>query len=394
MRLPQLGGIPAVDVAGAVLLLGAAGVETATIDTSASRLLLGLLAVCYTVPVAWRRRAPFTALVIVLVALSLAGEVDPGGTSFDHIGFAALVVALYSVAAYAGRRTALVGLATVLAFFTLGTLVDNYRSPGSRPVGDLAYMAVLNTVIWGLGRIVRRWREQARALAQRTAELEEEREWRALAAVAEERTRIARELHDVIAHSVSVMVIQAAAAEQMLAVDPDRVRAPLSSIQEVGRQAVLELRTLLGMLRPADEVGELAPQPSLRNVGSLIEQSQGAGMSVELRLEGVERELAPGIELAAYRVVQEALTNVLKHAGAAAAEVTIRYEPDALDLEVLDHGGRPQEGAGDGAAVGSGRGLTGMRERLAMYGGELSAGPNADGGFAVRARLPLRQPGA
>ena len=377
-------------VAAAVLLVGAA-IEFLGTEAGWQGLVLLLFAPVFTVALLWRRRAPLVTLVVVMVGVSLPPLVDPDGEWV--VPFAAIVVALYSAAAYNSRRRALVGLGLVLAFFTAGSILDNLEEAGSRPIGDLLYMAVLNTCTWGLGRVVRRWREQARMLAERTAELEQEREWRAQAAVVEERARIARELHDIIAHSVSVMVVQAAAAEQMLSLAPERAAEPIVRIQETGRQAVLELRRLLGILRPdneepsvlrsVDEEASFTPQPTLQRLDALVEQARDAGLAVEVRVEGTPRQLTSGVELTAYRVLQEALTNTLKHAGSASVEVVVRYGDERLDLTVVDGGG------GSGNGTGSGHGLVGMRERVALYGGELEAGVCDDGGFAVRARLPL-----
>ena len=276
-------------------------------------------------------------------------------------------------------------MVTPLAFFGVGGALDTLEDTGSRPIGDLVYVSVVLSSAWGVGRIVRSWRLQAATLAERTRELEQEREWRARAAVVEERTRIARELHDIIAHSVSVMVVQAAAAEEVLAREPERAREPLVRIQATGRQSVLELRRLLGVLRPEEEHGARSPQPTLRGLDALVDEARASGLEVEVEVEGQVRELSAGVELAAYRVVQEALTNVVKHAGRAAAQVRIRYGTGDLGIDVVDRGGTTQVEH----ARGAGHGLVGMRERVSMYGGHLETGPVGDGGFAVRATLPL-----
>ena len=346
---------------------------------------VALVAPLAVVPLAWRRDAPLPVLVVVLVGVSIIGAADPAGEWVTP--FAAVLVSLYSVAAYSERRQAIVGLALVLLFFASGTVLDNLKDPGRRPLGDLIYMTVLNTSGWAIGRIVRRWREQALALEQRTAELEQERAWREQVAVAQERNRIARELHDVIAHSVSLMVVQAAAAEQMLQSDPPRAREPICRIQESGRQAVLELRRLLGILRPEEEEeASLAPHPTLRDLRAMVDRACDAGLSVELDIRGAQRDLAPGIELTAYRLVQEALTNALKHAGPTQARVVVRYGVDRLDIEVTNE----QALSGGRSRNGTGHGLSGMRERLALYGGTLDAGPQ-EGGFVVRAHIPLTE---
>jgi signal transduction histidine kinase len=200
---------------------------------------------------------------------------------------------------------------------------------------------------------------------------------------AEERNRIARDLHDVIAHSVSVMVVQAGAAEEVLRRDPERAVEPIRSVQVTGRDAIAELGRLLGILREhGDEVG-LAPQPGLDDLGGLLEETRHAGLPVELTVEGDPRRLAPGVELAIYRVVQEALTNARKHAGDARAAVMLRYGAAEVSAEVRDDGSAANNGHGGG------HGLIGMRERVAVYGGSLDATHRAEGGFAVRVRIPL-----
>ena len=200
--------------------------------------------------------------------------------------------------------------------------------------------------------------------------------------MADERARIARELHDVIAHSVTVMTVQAGAARMLLPGDPQRAVEPLLAVEETGHQALAEMRRLLGILREVDGQPVLAPQPGLKDLTRLAVAVREAGLPVEMAVEGTPRPLPAGIELAAYRILQEALTNTLKHAGAARAHVTVRYAPEAVFLEVCDDGRVPP-------ADGHGHGLVGMRERATLYGGELDAGPLPGGGYAVRARLPI-----
>ncbi|MGH2968311.1 MAG: sensor histidine kinase, partial [Solirubrobacteraceae bacterium] len=203
-------------------------------------------------------------------------------------------------------------------------------------------------------------------------------------AVVEERARIARELHDVVAHAISVIVLQARGGRRMLAEDPDDTRRALDAIEHAGAQALAEMRRLLGMLRQADDELALAPRPSLTRIDELVAQLAATGLPVAVTVEGEPLELPPGIDVSAYRIVQEALTNALKHAGPARAHVTLRYTPDELELVIVD------DGAGTGNGGGSGHGLAGLRERVAVYGGELESGRRAEGGYALRARLPLR----
>jgi signal transduction histidine kinase len=207
------------------------------------------------------------------------------------------------------------------------------------------------------------------------------------AALRAERARIARELHDVVTHSVSVMVLQTGAARQIMSHDAERSRAMLASVEGSGRAALDELRRLLDLLSDADEGAPLAPQPGVTEIPSLIDQVRHAGLAVDLRVEGEPRAISNGVALAAYRIVQEALTNVLKHAGGASTSVVLRWGSRELELEILDLGA---EHGPDGHDSPPGRGLTGMRERAAMYGGTLDAHHKPDGGYAVRARIPLQ----
>ncbi len=227
----------------------------------------------------------------------------------------------------------------------------------------------------GLGRI--------RRLFGRRVEQELELRQVAEQAAAEERARIARELHDVVAHSVSVMVVQASGVRRLLKEEQHRERDALLSVEQIGRQALTEMRRMLGVMRTADgELPSLAPQPGLQHLERLVAHVEEAGLPVTLRIEGRRPELAPGIDLSAYRIVQEGLTNALKHSRGGHAEVIVRYHEDSVQLEIIDDG----LGAnGDGP----GHGLVGMRERVALYGGKLDAGPRDGGGFVLRAELPV-----
>jgi signal transduction histidine kinase len=250
---------------------------------------------------------------------------------------------------------------------------------------DIFFVNAIAAVAWLIGFAFYSRNRRTVELTERAERAELARESEARAAAAEERARIAREMHDVVAHSISVMVVQAGAAEAMLDSDPERARRPLAAVQETGRGALTELRRMLGVLREmADEGAALAPQPGLAGLDELARQVREAGLPVSVRVEGEPRPLPPGIDLSAYRIVQEGLTNALKHAGPATAEVVVRYGRQDLELEVRDDG--PGRGA---PANGGGHGLLGMRERVALYGGELAAGPRPGGGFALTARLPL-----
>jgi signal transduction histidine kinase len=240
---------------------------------------------------------------------------------------------------------------------------------------------------WIGGRALRSRQLRAEALEDRAAALQRESEERARAAVAEERLRIARELHDVVGHSLGVIVVQAGAERATLAEGQASTRDTLVAIERTGREALSEMRRLLDLMRRDDEQVALAPQPSLTHLDELVEKLRAAGLPVELRFEGKPVSLPPGIDLSAYRIVQEALTNALKHAGPARARVTVRYIQDALELEIADDG----PGPGDDSD-GGGHGLAGMGERVALYGGTLRTGTRPGGGYAVSARLPLEVP--
>lgn len=381
---------PLADVLLAAGVLVIAQVETWMTTSFQPKLPLALLAVLTTVPLVWRRRAPFAVLLATGVAAWVLGAGWPELNALYT--FIVVVVAVFSVGAYAEPRRAAVGCALVLLTFWAGALEDNARHPGRRGPSDVVFVTVVFGGAWLLGRALRGRGQRAAQLEQRAARLEADQQAEARAAVAAERARIARELHDVIAHSVSVMVIQAGAAEQLLEQTPERAREPLLAVQDTGRQTIVELRRLLGILREDGQELSLAPQPGLAGLELLLEETRQAGLPVQLRIEGQPWPLAPGADLAAYRIIQEALTNTLRHAGPAQAEVIVRYQNHAVELEILDDGQGP--GPRDGADEKGGHGLVGMRERIALYGGTLHAGPRtsttgtACTGYAVRARLP------
>ncbi len=343
------------------------------------RLLTALLMV---VPVAVRRRIPDTAFA--LAALSgLIQLTTPTPLPSDI----ALLVLLYTVAAYRPRRHSVIALLASLGGSVLAAWV--WMPYGGEPSYEqrliFATLFLWGCVLlaWVLGDSMRYRRGYYAALEDKAARLEAERHAQAKVAAAAERARIARELHDVVAHHVSVMVVQADGAGYALRSDPERAQAALSAISSTGRQALTEMRRLLGVLRSADQLTELAPMPGLGELRELLDQARAAGLEVSYTLSGTPRELPEGAELAAYRVVQESLTNTRKHAGlAATAAVALRYEPEGLTVEVTD----------DGMAAASGQpgghGLAGMRERIAMYGGTVQAGPLPGGGFGVTAHLP------
>jgi signal transduction histidine kinase len=331
-----------------------------------------------TLPLAWRRRAPLAVLCIAGAAAMLESVLLANFPSFQP--FVALIVAVYSVAAHSDRRRAVMGAVVAGAILVPGELLQAVTGDGSFDIGALVVFAAA----WVVGRALRRWRLEAGELWHRADRLEREREQRARVAVAEERSRIARELHDVVAHAVSVVVIQAQGAQRELEGDQQPVREALSTIESTGRQALVEMRGLLGVLRRGDEDLALTPQPTLKRLDALVDQVREAGLPVELRVAGDEAPLPPGVDLSAYRIVQEALTNTLKHAGPAHARVFVRYGGDELELEISDDG-HAQARDDDGG----GHGLVGMRERVAVVGGDFESGRQAGGGFRIRARLPL-----
>ncbi len=345
------------------------------------RLAIALLALACTVPLLWRRRAPLAVLTVVFAAVVVEISIESSNQAPLQLAIVALL-AIYAVAAESDMRRALTGAALAAAALLFVDYADPWRSPHVDLGGGWLFFGGL----WIFGRWTRaRW-QLTNELRERALLLEREREERARAAVADERARIARELHDVVAHSVSVMVIQAQAALRLLEGDEPPAREALGSIEDTGRQVLVEMRRLLGVLRRDGELG-LAPPPRIDELDSLVAQVREAGLPVELRVEGTVAPLPPGIDLSAYRIVQEALTNALKHAGPAHAEVVVRYSPTELELEIAD------DGAGGGDGDGAGHGLVGMRERVALYGGALESGRRRGGGYRVRARLPLEPAG-
>jgi signal transduction histidine kinase len=331
---------------------------------------------------ALRRRLPVPVLGFVsalCVALTASGYDLPAGPAMAYL------IALYTVAAHRGLATSLPAGAAALAVFA-GLLVAA-RSGFWQATSNI----VLFVGVWWLGRSLRLRRAYLDELESRAQRLERAREADSRAARTEERSRIARELHDVVAHHVSVMTVQAGAARRILNRDPEAVQDALATIEQMGRTALGEMRRLVGVLRTEAEPvrSELSPQPGVHDVGRLIDQLRETGLQVQLWIEGETRSLSPGVDLAAFRLVQEALTNTLKHAGPQArAWVRVRYADRQLIVEVEDDGRGLVAGLANQSG-GNGHGLMGMRERVALYGGDLRIGPRSGGGFAVRARFPL-----
>jgi signal transduction histidine kinase len=373
LRLRSLASPLAFDAALAVALAAAAEAELLSQRGAGQRPLALLLALAMTLPLAARRRFPLAVAAVVAASFPLQWAV--GVDMYNYLASViAGLLAGYSVAAHARPRRSLPAVAFLYAMVALGAL---------RGAAGLAWGLILvgGAALAGWG--IRGRRLHAQELAVLAAELEAARDENARAAVTEERARIARELHDVVAHAVSVMVVQAGAADQVLPAELLPAREALLAVQQTGRQALVELRRLLGVLRADGQSATRGPQPGLAALGALAQNVREAGLAVSVGIEGDTTAVGPGLDLAAYRIVQEALTNTLKHARATRVEVTVRVAADALELTVEDDGRGPANGGGRG------HGLIGMRERALLYGGELEAGARNGSGFAVRARLPL-----
>jgi signal transduction histidine kinase len=363
----------ATDAALAVALAAAvlADIWTSGGYLTASKAIYVPTALLMTLPLAWRRRAPLAVAAVVMGALVVESLAVGSAPTPDSL-LIAWLLAIYSVAANCERLPALAGGVLSLGAGLVWMGVDDFLLP-----------LVVFGGAWLAGRLVRQRHVYALALEERAAALERERDANARVAAAEERARIARELHDVLSHSVSVMVVQAGAERMALGNGRAAPGEALEAIEKTGRQALGEMRRLLGLLRADDEPAAHAPQPTVAELDRLVSQVREAGLPVELEIQGEPGSLPPGVAVSAYRIIQEALTNVLKHAGPASARVVVRYTANELALEVAD------DGTGAREACDAGHGLVGMRERVALYGGDFDAGSRSGGGFVVRARLPL-----
>ena len=316
-----------------------------------------------------RRRFPFGAPVAVLALVAGVSFVEGNFAPGSFAVFLATITSALLLGMAPERRQALAGIALYVAVVAIA--VRNQPSGG---LDDLVFVTLILTCAWTAGFALKS--KLADAESRRLRAEEEARE-----AVAEERGRIARELHDVVAHSVSVMTVQAGAVRRLLTPEQEREREALLTVEQTGRQALAEMRRLLGVLRQEGEIAALAPQPGLGTLGTLVAQVRDAGLPVELTYEGDRISLPAGVDLSAYRIVQEALTNTLKHAGPARAWVRVRYGQDEVEVEVANDG-RSENGS-------DGHGLVGMRERVALCGGHLTAGPRPGGGYTISARLPV-----
>jgi signal transduction histidine kinase len=324
--------------------------------------------------VAWRRRAPLTVLAVNLAA----------GAAFCALGFPSVAlgvatpVAVYTLGARVERTKSLAGLAVAIAAMAAVLTFTPAASDASTIVGNAVSLAVL----WFLGATQRTRRLYVRELEQRTAELEAARGELARQAVAEERLRIARELHDVVAHSMAMIAVQAGVGAHVIDSRPEEAKRSLEVIEGASKSALGEIRRMLGLLRSNDEPTEVAPSPGVADLPRLAEEVRGAGIEVDLRADAPPAPLPAGVDLTIFRIVQEALTNVVRHAGATRARVSVWFPDASARVEVVDDGTRrPAPGAG-------GHGLSGMRERVAMHGGTLDAGALPEGGFRVAAALP------
>jgi signal transduction histidine kinase len=329
-------------------------------------------------PLFARRRFPFGAPVAVGAAVVLTTFVDARLTPFAFVTFLVGCAAVFLMGLLRDRTQAVAGLALAVG---VDALVE-YKDPKGN-LGAFIATSVIFAIVWTIAYALGRKFKEADEAKERAARAEREREERARSAVTDERARIARELHDVVGHSVSVMTVQASAVRRLLRPEQQRERESLLIVEQTGREALAEMRRMVGVLRRPEEAPALAPQPSLKHLDKLVEQAREAGLPVELRVEGDPLPLPAGLDLTAYRLVQEALTNALKHARAQHAEVLVHYSDEHVELTVSDDG----RGAGDGD--GGGHGLVGMRERMTVYGGELEAGPRPEGGYRLRARLPV-----
>jgi len=321
----------------------------------------------------WRRRQPLVVLTVILAAFTLSRRL---GHSYDLF---CLPIALYGVGRYSTNdRWSYAAVGGTMAVVGINAFVQGETA------FDVGTGFVVLVVVWYIGRRNRNRADYLTLLQERAAQLEREQAAEARRAVVEERTRIARELHDVVAHRVSVMTVQAGAAKTVAADDPDGALRAMEAVEQAGRQALDELRHLLGVLRPDAGVEGLGPQPGLADVPRLVDQFRQAGLDVSLTMNGAQADLPARVDLSTYRIVQEALTNVLKHAGPnTRTEARLTSDGDGVAVEVLD------DGQGTTSLPGSGHGIVGMRERAQLLGGSLDAGPRPAGGFRVAAYLPV-----
>jgi signal transduction histidine kinase len=367
---------PRADVVLAAVFLGLALAQIA-VEPIASPALSVLIALGFAVPLAWRRVHPVAAALVMTAAWLIPTD------GFLFMGYVMAALLFFSLGAY--TRPLLVVVAVSVVSATVG-VVMTLLGPEPEPAAIGAVLVVGGPV--AAGRLVAHQRRQTALLEELTGRLVQERATAERAAVAEERARIARELHDVIGHEVTVIALQADAAAAALAKAPERAAAPVEAIRRSAAEALAEMRRVVGMLRAAEEE-DLRPQPGLDDVGTLVEQSRATGARVRLTLQQPARPTHASVELAAYRLVQEALTNARRHAPGAPVDVRVVGDDSAVLIEVVNSPAPTIPSPRDG----SGFGLVGMRERVRLLGGRLDAGPTDAGGYALTARLPLELPG-
>ena len=337
-----------------------------------------LLSLLQTIPLAFRRRAPLPTFLLIVTGVCVYYAMGYEVTD----GTLATFVGVYTVAAHENRGRSLLALGVLALAMTWYWV---FRAEPYDPTTPI-WIGILAVLSWSLGEYVkarRAYTTQVETLAQR---LDQARELEARQAVWKERTRLARELHDLIGHTVNLMVIQAGAGRRTVSSDPAVAERAFQTIESTGREALDELDRLLGVLRTEEDEPDLPPLPGLDQVQALADRFEDSGLAVEVSIEGQQVSLPRSLDQSAYRIIQEALTNALRHAGGAIAQVVVRYRDNQLELEVADDGHQDREPQKQPAG---GRGLIGIRERVAMFGGDLDAGPRPGGGFVVRCRFPL-----
>jgi signal transduction histidine kinase len=337
-----------------------------------------VLALAMSLPLAIRRRAPLLAVTLIAAAYIALLQVALVAANEYTTIVAVILIAAYAAGHHPDRIRAVAGGLIILVATCYEVLLDDPRA-----VAEYVFIGLIITAVWMAGFGMEQRERRAARLVGETISLRQERDSAAEGAAADERARIARELHDIISHNVSVMVLQAGAAGEVIDSDPDLAKGSLDAIQQTGRQALVELRRLLGVLGDEPSGGSRSPQPSLEQLPTLVETLRGTGLAVDVRVLGTARALPPGVDVTAYRIIQEALTNAARHAGPAEVTVSITYGDEAVEIEVLDTGQGPT------VPVRTGRGLAGMKERVALHAGRIEAGPDPAGGFKVRVWLPL-----
>src|SRR3954453_18981781 len=346
-----------------------------------------VLGVFITGAVAWRRPWPVWALAVQLIAALASTAADGDLTENPFSPFLAVIVVMYGVGSYAPVGWSRFGAAIGVIGMVLINAVDDAEDPGAY-VGTILLAILLP---WGAGRAAKEWAQRALELERVNSALKAEQEQRSLLAVADERSRIARELHDVVAHSISVMVVQAEGAKRMMDRDPRRAKSALEQIEGTGRAALVEMRRLLGVLRKDGEGAVRTPQPGTQTLDMLVNRAQEAGLDVRVAFEGPKKTLPAGVDVSVFRIIQEALTNSLKHAGPTRADVLLTYSDDSVEVEIVDTGAVNGFQPPSADPENPQHGLLGMKERVSLYGGEIVTGPCEDGrdGYRVWARIPL-----